>query len=224
MDIITKKEAKEQGLKRYSTGKPCKHGHVAERRLSNGHCVECEIEHNKAWREANPDKVRESKKAYYAANSENVRARSKAWREANSDKERARSKERYWSDRDGVYGRLKAWHAAHPNRTRDSIKAWRAANPDKNKEYKHRRRARKLEAGGTFTADEYKSLLEAQGHRCAVCGADLRETGNHADHVVPLSKGGDNSILNIQALCPTCNLSKHDKDPIEFMNERGFLL
>jgi hypothetical protein len=30
------------GENRYSTGKPCKHGHIAERRVYSGVCVECE--------------------------------------------------------------------------------------------------------------------------------------------------------------------------------------
>jgi hypothetical protein len=42
MQIISRAEAKAKGLKRYFTGKPCKHGHVAERQVSNATCVECE--------------------------------------------------------------------------------------------------------------------------------------------------------------------------------------
>jgi hypothetical protein len=33
--------AREAGLKRYFTGKPCVHGHVCERLVSGGQCVEC---------------------------------------------------------------------------------------------------------------------------------------------------------------------------------------
>jgi len=40
MKIISRKEAKENGLTRYFTGKSCKHGHIAERFISYG-CVEC---------------------------------------------------------------------------------------------------------------------------------------------------------------------------------------
>ena len=39
--IINKKDAKAAGLDSYFTGKPCKHGHISIRRVSNGHCVEC---------------------------------------------------------------------------------------------------------------------------------------------------------------------------------------
>lgn len=40
MQIIGRADAKALGLKRYFTGKPCKHGHIAERFVS-GPCVEC---------------------------------------------------------------------------------------------------------------------------------------------------------------------------------------
>lgn len=39
--IITRKKAMEKGLKRYFTGKPCKHGHVAERYTVSRHCSIC---------------------------------------------------------------------------------------------------------------------------------------------------------------------------------------
>ncbi|WP_458038803.1 hypothetical protein [Pantoea ananatis] len=41
MKIITRMDAAKAGLKRYYTGKMCKHGHKSERYVYNGHCVEC---------------------------------------------------------------------------------------------------------------------------------------------------------------------------------------
>ena len=41
MKIISRKEAKEKGLKRYFTGQPCKYGHIAERQTSNHGCIIC---------------------------------------------------------------------------------------------------------------------------------------------------------------------------------------
>lgn len=41
MNIITRKEAKEQGLKHYFTGLHCKHGHIDTRQTRNGACSEC---------------------------------------------------------------------------------------------------------------------------------------------------------------------------------------
>ncbi len=39
--IISRKEAKAQGLTRYFTGIPCIHGHVCEKLVSNHSCIEC---------------------------------------------------------------------------------------------------------------------------------------------------------------------------------------
>lgn len=47
MRIITRNEAATCGLKRYYTGKLCKHGHDSERWVHNGHCVECTMESNR---------------------------------------------------------------------------------------------------------------------------------------------------------------------------------
>jgi hypothetical protein len=44
------KAARERGLPRYFTGKPCKLGHVAERFSSNGECVVCATLRAARWR------------------------------------------------------------------------------------------------------------------------------------------------------------------------------
>ena len=43
-------------------------------------------------------------------------------------------------------------------------------------------------------------------------------------HTIPLSKGGEHLIDNIVLACPHCNMSKHDKDPLEYANKIGRLL
>ena len=47
MQIITRADAKAQGLGKYFTGKLCKNGHIAERRTNGGGCVECQAEAKK---------------------------------------------------------------------------------------------------------------------------------------------------------------------------------
>lgn len=41
LKIISCKEAKLQNLLKYFTGKPCKHGHISERKVNNRECLEC---------------------------------------------------------------------------------------------------------------------------------------------------------------------------------------
>lgn len=49
---------------------------------------------------------------------------------------------------------------------------------------------------------------------CRYCGAYTPK--GHADHIIPLSKGGDDSLSNLAWACPTCNNSKGDKSPSEW--------
>lgn len=52
-------EARRQGLDRFFTGEPCKHGHLAARYASTKNCVACQVEHarrNGGWR-ARPPKA-----------------------------------------------------------------------------------------------------------------------------------------------------------------------
>ncbi|MEA9644477.1 hypothetical protein ABQF78_008185 [Xanthomonas campestris] len=39
--IVTRADAIRPGLSRYLTGKPCKRGHIAERRTRQGDCTDC---------------------------------------------------------------------------------------------------------------------------------------------------------------------------------------
>lgn len=41
MNVSPRLAAAQAGRRRYVTGNPCKHGHVAERFTSSGGCVEC---------------------------------------------------------------------------------------------------------------------------------------------------------------------------------------
>ena len=46
---IGRDKAKEQGLKQFFTGTTCINGHVAERLVSNGNCVECYYVNRRAY-------------------------------------------------------------------------------------------------------------------------------------------------------------------------------
>src|SRR5882762_7363285 len=86
LPIITRSEAKASGLLRYFTGKPCKHGHVEERLVSNGACLQCRKDGEPAYRAANPEKRRDSNRKYVAANREKVLEANRKYAAANREK------------------------------------------------------------------------------------------------------------------------------------------
>jgi hypothetical protein len=93
-NIISPAEAKALGLKRYFTGKPCKHGHIAERSVRSGRCLKCfreyQQEYQREHRAAKPEKVREREREaarkYRAADPEGYSSQQAAWRAANKSK------------------------------------------------------------------------------------------------------------------------------------------
>ena len=100
---------------------------------------------------------------------------------------------------------------------------WATANPDKRRVASSNRRARKRAAQGKYEFADVVSLLKSQHGKCAYCRLSINKE-YHIDHIMPLSRNGGNDKYNIQLLCPTCNLQKRDKHPIDFMQQRGFLL
>ena len=141
-------------------------------------------------------------------NPERERERQHRWRTENPDKARERSRRHYQKNREKEIART--------NR-------WRRANLDKDRANSHRHRARKINASGTHTTKDIKWLLEKQKYKCVYCKKSVRNK-YHVDHIIAISKGGSNSRENLQILCPFCNMSKHDKDPIEYAQSIGLLL
>lgn len=90
----------------------------------------------------------------------------------------------------------------------------------------HARRARLKGAGGRFTPTQIQALGKKQRWRCAGpnCGVSLTKYGFHRDHRVAVAIGGSSDILNMELLCPDCNLRKGKKDPILWAQQHGLLI
>ena len=91
---------------------------------------------------------------------------------------------------------------------------WRAAHPGVNACNNAKRRALQREAEGGFTPEEFRLKCEAYENRCVYCNEEVSLT---IDHVIPLSRGGSNSIENIVPACNHCNSTKGTKTYSEFL-------
>ena len=65
---------------------------------------------------------------------------------------------------------------------------------------------------GTRKHSTLKAILKRDGHTCSFCGQRIREPYNgqltHVDHIVPVAKGGNSRLANLQLLHARCNLRK----------------
>lgn len=115
------------------------------------------------------------------------------------------------------------WNEKNRESVNSQVGAWKRRNPVSVRAMAQNRRALKRDAGGSFSSADIKRLHELQRGMCAACFKPLKGD-YHIDHRVALSRGGSNEWTNLQLLHAGCNLRKKARDPIDFMQERGFLL
>lgn len=230
MEIITKQQARERGLDRYFTGKPCKYGHASTRYLSNGVCVDCMQSHNKGssakyqetraqWRERNKDRVQVQD-----------RARAKAWHHSNKDRYRESNRK---------------WAAENREHLRRYQQSWRDQNRPAIRQQLRERKAEWKKDPIWSLKNQVSSLvrssLKKRGFRkgsrtCEILGCDYQffvahierqflkgmtwENRHlwHIDHITPLAtaKTEDevialNHFTNLRPLWGKDNLAKSDQ-------------
>lgn len=228
-DVISRADARAQGLKYYFTGIPCKHGHVAPRSTKNLGCKTCSYERNKAYTRKNREHCRRRDQEYkdktrshsnelarkrYAANPTKFVDKTKRYYDANGDKVRKRRK--------AYHHRIYPVDECVRKQAVERSAQWAKDNPEKRRAQLLKQKARRRSAEGSHTGDDILEILKLQKGRCAYCRAKL--TKYQVDHIIALANGGTNFRKNIQIACGPCNRTKSDKDPIDFARSLGRLL
>lgn len=93
-------------------------------------------------------------------------------------------------------------------------------HPEKERAWRIRRRFRKS-AGPQHNGNDELHVYNLAKGKCAYCGKYLSFRAGHIDHRVPLAKGGNNGIGNLEWTCPQCNQGKSSKLLIEWLQERS---
>ena len=140
----------------------------------------------------------EARRRYQEEHWEQISEYKKRWSEDNNERVAVYKRDHYEHNREEIIARSREW----AGNNLEKVKRFKADNGRK-------RRAARHASHGNFTAKEFEELCRNYGNKCLRCGS----TGVvlEADHVIPLTKGGSDSIANIQPLCGTCNRSKFVK-------------
>ena len=191
----------------------------------------------KEWYQKNKDRIAEKKREERIINGDDIRARQRASYRKNKDKANARTNAYYKANKSQVLEQQaksytanrekrmeisKRWAEKNREKCRVIKKAWSKRNVDYIKEKTASRRAT-LKSAGKLSRGIVNKLFKLQRGRCPCCGENLG-TDYHLDHIVPLSRGGSNTDNNVQLLSAKCNLAKGAKNPVEYMQTKGFLL
>lgn len=193
-------------------------------------CKDCMREHRKNWGEAHKAERKEYFQQYHVDHIEYEQERNNAWCRARwhndpeyrkrknqqkkelfknkpelSAKATAHKKAKYSNDPE-----YRKQHSASQRRWNEKLKS----TPEGLRRLrdivnisKHNRRVRIKESGSPVTLNQkqWDELCRRYDYRCLCCG---EHKPLEIDHIVPISKGGTNTIDNVQPLCRECNQKK----------------
>lgn len=120
----------------------------------------------------------------------------------------------------------KSWAERNPEKMLESSRKYRRNNLEKRRQLdirnKHRRRARTLNNG--FEIYTEKQIIDLYGIICYLCNLEIDmkaprsckekgwELGLQIDHVVPIAKGGGDTLDNVRPSHGICNIRKGSKN------------
>jgi len=121
--------------------------------------------------------------------------------------------------------RHREYYASNPIRVYEINRRWAGKNPEKIKEYSRRmaskRKAQKKNNGYSPYTDQ--QVFDLYGTDCHICQTPIDfnaprqayiedgwELGLQLDHLIPLSKGGPDTLENIRPSHALCNMKKRN--------------
>lgn len=135
-------------------------------------------------------------KEYYEANKARILETQRKYKKSKGIKENPETK----------LARNRKWREANREKEKERHRNYHKNNPGK---AKIKKQIRSLRITGFYTKQEWDDLLQKYNYMCLSCGSTEDIC---ADHIIPLSKGGLNTIDNIQPLCRVCNSKKGTKN------------
>lgn len=185
--------------------------------------VESRRIYNAKWNAENKERAKARKIEYRKNNVDRVKTAEKAYRDKNIAAEKARHAEYRAKSKRKITESSAIYYKKNKEKITANNAAWNAAHPESRRLRNHTRRAKETASGGKLSKGLTEKLFKLQRGKCACCGLPLGKN-YHLDHRVPIARGGANEDSNMQLLRKYCNQTKSAKDPIKFMQSKGFLI
>jgi 5-methylcytosine-specific restriction endonuclease McrA len=181
-----------QGRGRYCS-RPC-YAKARKAVLSDAERVTRKRLTQQRWRASRLEARREAHKQWRAAHPDY----DQNWRDTHRESVRHSEQTSALRHRDVSLVRRRERHRAHPE-TRIA-------------EYARRQARKRGATRNDLTAAQWKEIKAAYDHRCVYCGKKPQRLTQ--DHIIPLSKGGENTASNVVPACQSCNSRKGTGAPL----------
>ena len=181
---------------------------ICNKEIDGGHpsyCKSCSARRSAEYRQNNKEQVKKSKKEHYQNNKEKILEQQKEYYQNNKEQKKEYRKEYYQNNKEQIKESQKEYHQNNPHKAREKARK--------------RRALKQKNIHKPYTEDQ---VLEKYGTNCHICKEDINllanrspgapgwERGLHIDHVIPLSKGGADSLNNVKPAHGLCNLQKNN--------------
>lgn len=197
--LISRADAKAQGLKFYYTGKTCKRGHVVDRYVSGNACSACSKEKSALRYTESPSLWKEKTAKWHKSNPQKVAEKSAKWLRNNKTTR-------------GVTAAI--WRGRNLVKLAAKSAVWRKNNPAIHTANGAARRARKRKANPRWAL---RSEINAF-YVAARAASKLTGCPHVVDHVIPLRGkyvSGLHVHNNLQVITAKENAKKHNRyDPM----------
>jgi len=169
-------------------------------------CDDCRTacrETKRAWRLTNPEKSKQENKEGHIKRKEKVLERNRLFRKNNPEY-------------------VKSYQDKYRAEHKEEREEYRLNNLEKFRSYARKRKAWKLNNGHEPYLEQ--QVLELYGTDCHICqepidlevsrkvGVGEWKLGLHIDHLIPLAKGGSDTLENVRPSHANCNLLKNAKN------------
>ena len=182
-------------------------------------------EYNKQYREEHKEEIKEYQKQYYEENKEELLEKQKEYQkqyyEENKEKMNEQSRQYYEENKEERLEYQKQYYEEHKEEIKEYQKQYNINNPYISFNSHNKRRQLEENQGRGITKEQWYEMMCFFDWRCAYSGEKLNENRT-IDHIIPLSKGGENEIWNCVPMFRNYNISKKDKDMIEWYQQQEF--
>lgn len=174
-------------------------------------CKEC----NREYYLANQERVQKRVMTHYNSNHEEILERRGELRKRPEAKAKKAQQDKayYINNKEQISERYKAWAKVNRENLRRYWKEWYHNDLEKNRMYgrwstQARRNKVRKNGNNTLTLRQVEELFEKHPY-CEYC--KKYKVKLVIEHVIPISRGGQNYIDNVTIACEACNLSKSNK-------------
>lgn len=124
-------------------------------------------------------------------------------------------------NREAANAVTRARRSLDPEKIRKENRSYRERNPFAVAVIVARNRAKQLGVTSTLTREEWAEVVKAHDFVCHVCGEKISlQLGSSEtlslDHIIPMSRGGNNSKENVAPAHRRCNQNRTDMTVHEF--------